>query len=197
MLNWFSEGLTNRLVKKEIISKEDVEVYQFGIECFLMKACHIISYLLIALCFHMVLELLVFLIAFIPLRIYSGGYHAKTEERCYIISCCAVLIALCLIRFTPVHIMQYGYIVSLVGGMILSMIVPVETSNKPLDKTENTYYKKKARAIIMIELGLIIIFKLLLLNHIGFILTLCITYELAIALIGIKNTSQANLGSLL
>ncbi len=193
MVSEISESFARRLVKKEIITGQDIEVYQFGIECIIMKACHLISYFLIAVFFHMVLEVFVFLIAFIPLRVYSGGYHAKTPLKCYLISCCTILSVMCLIRFTPLYIIQYSSIIAMVVSVILLMIAPVETSTKPLDETEKRYYKKKAGIMIMADLGLVLIFGMFLSTYISFIITLSLAYELGIALIGKYSISSRSL----
>lgn len=184
MVSEISESFAKRLVKKEIIAGEDIEAYQFGIECFIMKAFHLISYFLIAVFFHMVLEMFVFLIAFTPLRIYSGGYHAKTPLKCYLISCCTVLSVMCLIRFAPLYIIQYSLILAMVVSVVLLIIAPVETSTKPLDETEKKYYKKKAGIMIMTDLGMVLIFGMFISTYISFIITLSLAYELGIALIG-------------
>jgi len=184
MINLVTEILVNRLVKKKIISEKEIEIYQFGIECFIMKACHIISYFIIAICFHMVLELLIFLMTFMPLRVYAGGYHANTPVKCYIVSCFAVLSAMCLIYLMPTQIIQYSIRMALVVSFVLLIIVPVESRNKPLDEAEKIYYKRKAGIIIIIELGMVIIFRMLLWNYISFIIALGMTYELGLALAG-------------
>ncbi len=169
---------------------EDYEIYQFGIENFIMKACHIISYLIIGILFGLLPELMVFLAAFIPLRENSGGYHAKTPIKCYILSCSTVVTIMCLIRFISESKMQYSIFMALIVSLILFLIVPVDTDNKHLDDSEMAYYKNKARFIIIIELGMILIFRMLLWNYISFILSLSLTYEMIIALAGIYIKSK-------
>lgn len=180
-----SHHLANRLVQNEIISNEDYEVYRFGIECFIMKAVHIITYLLIGLWLHMLRELIVFLIVFIPIRVYSGGYHAKTPLKCYFVSCGAVLTAVFIMKNAPSFIMNNSIIWAFVVSLLLVIIVPIESSNKPLDLAEKIYYKKKARVFITVCLGLVTVLRVFSLNYISFIITLSLTYELGIALIGV------------
>ncbi|QHQ62496.1 hypothetical protein Ana3638_18325 [Anaerocolumna sedimenticola] len=193
MFSKASVSLTNRLIKNNMIKQEDFEIYQFGIENFLMRACHIVSYLILGICFRLLPELVIFLIAFVPLRENSGGYHAKTPLKCYFLSCLAVLTFLCLVRFSPVSIMEYSAILSLASSLILFLIVPVESENKPLDDTELTYYKSKAGFLIIIELALVLIFKMLLWNELSFIITLSLTFELLIALAGINLKSRKSM----
>lgn len=183
-MNGFSILLTDKLVNKKIIQEEDYEVYRFGIECFIMKACHIISYLVMGLCFRKIWELLIFLITFIPLRVYAGGYHAKTPLRCYIVSCGAVLSAIVMIQNVPLYVMHNSIIWAVVTSLILFIIIPVESSNKPLDDIEKAHYKKKAGIMIIIDLSFVIIFRMFEVHYISFIVSLSLTFELGIALLG-------------
>ena len=185
MLSKVSECLAGKLAKSNIIKEEDLEVYQFGIESFLMKACHLISYVTIGLLFRRLPELLVFLLAFIPLRECSGGYHARTPLKCYILSCGTVITFLCLLLLIPTDKTQYSIILAVISSLVLFFIVPVGTENKPLSDAEVTYYRSKAGFIIIIELGLVLIFHMVLWNELSFILALSLTYELMIALAGL------------
>lgn len=184
-MNVFSEALTNKLVRRKIIQAEDYEVYQFGIECFLMKAYHIISYLIMGICFRMTWELLIFIVAFIPLRVYTGGYHAKTPLKCYLISCASVLSAIIVIKNAPLFLVKYSIVWALVVSLVLFIIVPVESNNKPLDDLEKAYYKKKAGIMIMVNLGVVIVSRMFSLENISFIISLSLTYLLGIALTGL------------
>lgn len=194
MINKISESVTTKLMKSNIIKDEDFELYQFGIESFLMKAIHLISYLLIGVIFGRILELVVFLIALIPLRECSGGYHARTPLRCYIISCSTIFTFLCLLSFLPDAKLLFTIILALVTSFILFFIVPVETENKPLSDTEITHYRRKARFLIVIELSLAFVFYMVSWYVWSFIMTLSLSYELFIAIAGIlaKKASKDN-----
>ncbi len=71
----------------KLVDEEEIEIYQFGIECMLLKVVHIVSYLLIGICMRELLSLLVSGSILIPLRRKAGGFHAKTRMGCYIFSC--------------------------------------------------------------------------------------------------------------
>ena len=87
MIRW-EETFVEKLVSNEIINEKEADLYQFGIECLVLKLIHCISYLCIAACFQMVPQLIVIGCVLIPLRRNAGGYHAKTKMGCYIFSCC-------------------------------------------------------------------------------------------------------------
>jgi Membrane protein putatively involved in post-translational modification of the autoinducing quorum-sensing peptide len=179
-----SERLSERLLQREIIKEEELDLYRYGIECFGMKACHVITYLIIGLCFHRVMEVLVFLAAFIPIRIYAGGYHAKTPLKCYVVSCCAVVSVLFVIQFVPSFFIQNNTIGAVVAGILLIVIAPVQSANKPLDEAERIHYKYMTGLMVMIVLCTAIIFRIFLSDYISFILTLSLVYELGVAIIG-------------
>lgn len=184
IISKFTAGLTTRLVEKEIISNEDFDIYLFGLETFIMKAYHLISYFVVALLFGRIPELALFLLTFIPLREYGGGFHAKTTFRCYIISCLTVLSFLCLFNVIPNDIMQFSYIIAIGFSILLFFIIPVETSNKPLDRIEIKWYKKKATLILILDLLVIILSSIFGFYYISFIVTMSIIYESIIALAG-------------
>lgn len=187
MINKISESLTDVLVKKEVISKDEYEIYQFGIDCFIMKSIHIISYFILALIFHKLPELAVFLIAFIPLREYAGGYHAKTSLKCYFVSCIAVISYLILISYINQDIFIYSYIIAIVASILILLIAPVETSNKPLDEKEKTVFKKRACLLTVVELSLVILLWVTKFYQMSFIISIGLFYVLCIAFIGIAS----------
>lgn len=88
---------------------------------------------------------------YMPLRIYAGGYHARTQLRCYISSVVLIVAVLLAIEFIP----WTNFIVitiSIVSGLIIFILSPVEDMNKPLDAAEVKVYGKKTRIILGLEL---------------------------------------------
>jgi accessory gene regulator B len=184
MLSKASESLTNRLISVGIVKAEDFDIYQFGIENTILKLIHMVSYIVLGLILGRLPELIIFLAAFIPLREYSGGFHAKTPLRCYIVSCITVFTVLLILRFSPTDMMNYSIPIALVGSFLLFLVIPVEAKDKPLDDSEKIYYKSKGGFLILLALILTLIFKMLELDKVGFILSLAIIYEMIIALAG-------------
>lgn len=84
----------------------------------------------------MVPEGIIFTAAYIPIRIYSGGYHAKTPQRCWLFSAIMLLMVLCIIKYTPNNPAFFWIytVLSLVSCVIIWILSPVEDKNKTLDK---------------------------------------------------------------
>ena len=119
------------MIKEGIISAEDREIYLFGIKELFSQIFTYSIMLGIGAAFGMLMETIVFLVVYMSLRVYAGGYHASTQLRCYILSFGMVIAALMLIRVTnvPETIALIGII--LMGGLIYFM-APSGHKNKPL-----------------------------------------------------------------
>lgn len=71
------------VILESCISKDDLEIYSFGLECMFLKLLHYISYLIIGIALDSLLSLFVSACILIPLRTKAGGYHANTRIGCY------------------------------------------------------------------------------------------------------------------
>ena len=65
-----------------IIRSEDIEAYSYSIEVTLATIINFISIVVIAIIFGRFVEMIVFAIGFVPLRMLKGGYHASTHIGC-------------------------------------------------------------------------------------------------------------------
>lgn len=114
-----------------IIEKKGVDLYTYGFELLLSSIIGVLSLILVSVCAGKPLLWLPYLSGFAALRLYGGGYHAKTHKECifkftslYIIflifSC-----YLCKLTYFPV-------ITSFLVSGVTFCFSPVEADNKPL-----------------------------------------------------------------
>lgn len=184
MLNRAANSLANKLVKKGIIQAGDYEVYRFGIETGFLKGLHLLSYAILGLLLGKLPQLIVFLIAFIPLREYSGGYHASTKLKCYIVSCTAIFSMLIILGLFPEAYYGASIYLAIFSGVLLLFLVPVEAIAKPMDDSEKIYYKSKAGFTIVLLLTISLFFFMFQQMRYSFILALGLFYELIAAIAG-------------
>ena len=107
-MNSILERLTNHFVVNEVIRDEDREIYYYGLYQGFLIIVNIITAIIIGVIFRMVWQSILFMLAYVPLRTYGGGYHAKTEGRCYLISIAlasGVLLAIKFILMTDLNIL--------------------------------------------------------------------------------------------
>ncbi len=151
-----TQRITDELVSNKIIDPEDRELYTYGLQQGSLILLNTLTILIVGKIFSMLWQSVVFMTTYIPLRTYSGGYHARTQLKCYISSVVLIVAVLLGIRFIPwtnfIIIM-----ISIISGLVIYIFSPVEDSNKPLDTIEVKVYRKKARMILVFELSLILL----------------------------------------
>lgn len=152
MLEKIVRRMADACCEGKFISKEEREVYQYGMELVLLKWAHLITMLAIGFAFGMFLETAVFVVFYSVLRSYAGGYHAKTRTGCYVISWVMMAVVLAIVKFCPrIAAGQASFI-----GVVLSLppvlyLSPVGSPNRPLDASEAEHYKKIVRVILALE----------------------------------------------
>lgn len=82
-MNYIIRVILECSISESCISEDDLEIYNFGLECMFLKLLHYISYLIIGIALDSLLSLFVSACIFIPLRTKAGGYHANTRIGCY------------------------------------------------------------------------------------------------------------------
>jgi len=142
--------LTDRLVNKKVIDKDDYEIYQFGFLQLLRDVISVGSVIIAGILFRELLECFVYMICFMVLRSYAGGYHASTPFRCYLLTMTVSIIILSACKY--LHLESFLYVIM---GMISSVAIyvnsPVASEEKPLDADEVVLYKRKSRIALFCE----------------------------------------------
>lgn len=138
--------LINKLLEKEIIQKEDVDIYSFGLECLLLKILNYSSFIVIAVLMKMPLELLLIAFSFIPLRRSAGGYHAKTRKVCFIISCGIVVNALLMCRI--IDSMYIWMLLLLISDIVVFKLAPIDNEAKKMSYYEKKHYRAKSMKVL-------------------------------------------------
>ena len=187
MFAHITEKIVSNMEKQNIIQTNRKSVYKYGINQMLNMLLNIITFIAIGLFFDMILETVIFTLAYIPLRIYAGGFHAKTPFKCWIISAIMLLLTLLFIRYVNADIKFYD-LLALIGSAVIIAFSPVEDKNKPLDSIEKIVYKKRCILVFAMELLLAVALRFFNKNDI----TICIEvtwFALSIMLIAgkIKN----------
>lgn len=145
-----------RMKSKEIISESDEEIYRFGLECFLLKVMHYLSYLFISVMLHTTIPMFVSAIVLVPLRRRTGGYHAKTRFGCYLFSCFTVFL-LCVLNKIIFSVEAFWAVFMLVN-IVIGYFSPIENCKRKFSETEHKEFKRQA--LLLLGAADIIIFVL-------------------------------------
>lgn len=168
----------------------DKEVYRYGIQQGLNLALNILTTIIIGILCGMVYPSIMFLVCYMPLRSFCGGYHAKTHLRCYIYSVIMITCILLVAKYTAFNIVVFEVLV-LISLIIILLLAPVEDENKKLDSVEKRVFRKRAYIIAFLEVLLYHLFLFMHLTNCCKIISIAL-FSLSILMIigSIKNYIQ-------
>lgn len=161
MIKGISECIVKWQVKKGYLLQSDSALYQYAYEILISQMINILIAIIIAIFFHSVIYVALFLLSYIPLRTFSGGIHHSTNEGCTVISALTLVLICMILRIFPKEYMQSFCIVSaFLSSFAIYFLSPVEDKNKPLDEVEVKRYKSISRIVWGIEtiLGFFLIY---------------------------------------
>ena len=171
----FYEKITENLAANGIIAYEDKDLYTYGFKQTSLILLNIITTIIIGLIFNVLWQCIVFLLAYVPLRSYAGGYHARTQLRCYLFSIALMIIVSLMIKYIYWNELSI-MILTLVSSGVILKLAPIADANKPLDLKEEQVYKRKSRLILLFEVFLICVF----INLSNIQISICITLSIII-----------------
>lgn len=144
-----SEYITQQLETNNVIIKENRELYKFGIQNGLIITLNLITSLIIGAFLGEFVYSILLLVVYIPLRTYSGGYHASTPIRCYVVSSGIMVLWLSVLKW--IEIPSSCCVISFFLCFIICIYLsPIDTKNKKFDKNEKKEFGKRAKIVIII-----------------------------------------------
>ena len=130
------------------MQKEDAELYQYGIENGIVVAGNLLASGIFGIVTGRPGLVLVFLLFYASLRSYSGGSHCKSRIGCFLISMA--------ILFIPVYTYE-PVMKNVPNAVIIIVLAPVESINKPLEEEERKYYARVTHCITALQVCVLII----------------------------------------
>ena len=133
------------LVKKEMIEdeKEYKDFYQYGAEITISSLLNIALILLIGALSNHLVDSLIYLLLFVFLRRFTGGYHADTYYKCNIIGCVNFSLIILgkdlSVRFLSSWLPPIA--IGILSVLALSLLCPIENENKPIEEDKKPIYK--------------------------------------------------------
>lgn len=150
MLNRISVKLSKRLLDKIEVDKREEDVYVYGFELILSTLAGLTSILILTAVFSKLIVGFLFIAIFVPLRIFTGGYHASTYGRCFIISNLSYLTVLMIKNLTWYHTpVIVWYCLLLAACYYILIKAPVINPSQPVSE----YRKKRSKKMVKYILG--------------------------------------------
>lgn len=150
MISVLATRITERLCRNNIIVEKDRDLYQYGFFLCLSKGIFFIITILFGLSLGVVWESVVFFLTFSALREYAGGYHASKESICTIITSFSMFICVATIFvLEKANVVVVPVIILIISSIIISILSPQDSKEKPLDSSERSHYKKVSCGITL------------------------------------------------
>lgn len=152
-MNYLVSKIVTFLTEQEVISSEsDVQdFYRYGIEISISSFLNIFLVLLLGIIINHIAESIIFLLLFILIRSFTGGYHADTYFRCNLLMCITfILTALANCMFSNKLSLSIIIVLICVTELIVSVLGPIENKNKPIDDSKKIKLKITGTAMTSI-----------------------------------------------
>jgi accessory gene regulator B len=153
-----SNQITRSLIDNKVIDDQDKELYAYGLQLGITALLNILTTVILGIVMGRIWESVIFLLTYIPLRSYAGGYHAKNQFRCDVLSLLLIITALTGCGLLTSY--DFAGMLLLTGsGIIIFLLAPVEDFNKRLNQEEMKNYRKKSRILVSIIFGLTVLLR--------------------------------------
>lgn len=158
MIAKFAKKINEILIQKGIVQKEDAELYQYGIENGIVVAGNLLASGIFGIVTGRPGLVLVFLLFYASLRSYSGGSHCKSRIGCFLISMAILSIPVYTHEFVMNNVPTTVILMIGIAAVVVILILsPVESINKPLDDEEKKYYARVTHCIVALQVCVLII----------------------------------------
>lgn len=146
MIEKIAEKIARFIYRNTACESEKFDIYKYGIE---ITVSSIFNIILILLCGFIVSDIfagIAFLINFILLRSFTGGYHAKTYLMCNGLFVLTFLIVYVISAMLNMLNLPFGVLESLVllNCIPIILFAPVENKRKRLDENKKKRFRIKA-----------------------------------------------------
>lgn len=154
MVKQLSNHIVLFLVRQNIISESDTEIYEYGIKHIMINIINLCIVGMLAIYFRTWAATIGFFIGFMPIRTIAGGYHAKTPSRCNLLSFIIFNLNIYIICVISAYMTEEVYFsIGIIIILIIFVFAPVDHKNRMLSESEIRQVKKQSRIVGLVLVG--------------------------------------------
>lgn len=158
MIEEVAEILAEKIVSYNSLEKNK-EIYAYGLQIIINTTASLGIVLLLGFILGEFLNTVVFLVCYCAIRIFAGGLHANTNNRCMIIFISGYIF-ICFLLKNVLFVLNGGVVCLLIAiNLCVVCLAPVEAPNNPISVAKRK--KMKIRSIIISFIITILVFALL------------------------------------
>ncbi|MCI8669014.1 MAG: accessory gene regulator B family protein [Lachnospiraceae bacterium] len=130
---------------------EKREIIDYGLYRLKIILISIVTTLLLGWILEIFVQSVCFLLGFLAIRRYAGGYHAKTQKICFLISFLVLCISFLIFRSFEQRDMGIVFVANILYSIFIWYLAPVDNPNKRLDYAESEKYRICVRKVLLID----------------------------------------------
>lgn len=154
MFQKFAKAIVSWLLTHNIIDLDECNIFIYGLEIILLNGSLLMVFSVISILNHQLTCLWCYILFFIPLRIFSGGYHAKSSTICFICSIIIYCISIAIILLFPfLYQIRFWKMIGTISIIIISRISPLINGNHFLNDNQKKRNKIIVHFIILFDLA--------------------------------------------
>jgi accessory gene regulator B len=151
MVNKLGKRLTNTLINNNQINESERCLYEYGFFILLSNVIYVTITLILGSAFNIIIESMAFYIAFSLIRRYAGGFHASSEMKCTLITTISIFLCLLCTKLCETNNIQMPILVLTgIATVLIFVLCPLDTPEKPLTKEEYKYFRKISWVILLL-----------------------------------------------
>ena len=159
MFRYFAENITFVLIKNKVLNIEKRDKYMYAIEVILLNSILLLTFLGVSIVGKNLLLFVGFLLFFIPIRTFAGGYHAKHSEVCFGMSLGIYIVAMIIYNHFPnLYKNLYAVVLFTLAIIVLFIWSPLKNPNHPLTDCQYDRNRRIVFTIIIIYTVLFVFF---------------------------------------
>ena len=141
-----------------MVERKDIPIYVYVTHNLIFSIIPILMILGVGIVFNMILEGILFIIPFVMLRNFCGGYHFNSRYLCLVFSVMVLSAYMLLIRVIMYHEVFFGVIpLTVLSGGQLYLCSPIDSQKRKLTCKEVFFFKKTARIITESIFGILVL----------------------------------------
>ena len=151
-----ADRIAGYFIRSGVAIEDNRDIYVYGLTHLFSHGISLVVTITIGIVFSIPLEMLIFFIPFVSLRVSAGGYHAKSFWKCIIASSSTIIsVAIILSQAIPAIHVATIILILIASLVIVFRFAPIEDDNRPLTTYEVLLFRKRSRLSIVLS-GLII-----------------------------------------
>lgn len=153
MISNLASKVVKKLIDHSVIADTEQELYVYGFFILISQILYFTLTTLFGILLDIVLESVIFYVAFQFIRRYAGGIHASSELKCEIATTTSIFLCLLCTKLCETNNIQTPILVlTIIAAVSIFVFCPLDTPEKPLTKEEYKYFRKISWVILLLIL---------------------------------------------